>query len=286
MENCDYISFNSARTKGKRCPSCPSISRTAMTNEIRLLLSACDEIRDRMTEDADRLALILECILRQIAVNLLPRQFSPLTLRIRNYIAEHLHETITLRDVGKAAFFSPAYCSSVFRRETGMSIVDYAIDEKMKEAKKLIIEGLPLKRVAEMLGFSDYNYFSPTFKNAFPIPLCNIGIRCCKWVSFDLSLQTPTRIRRKFTGNRPRMRGMCCLPLVPLCKNRCPLSTPWLPCVKTTAARHPHPGSLVQRELSAQLTEGLSARFRFAKKAVGATLPCPGSQLLIPSVTS
>ena len=148
-------------------PELPVYIPDGMTNEIRLLLSACDEIRDRMTEDADRLALILECILRQIAVNLLPRQFSPLTLRIRNYIAEHLHETITLRDVGKAAFFSPAYCSSVFRRETGMSIVDYAIDEKMKEAKKLIIEGLPLKRVAEMLGFSDYNYFSRTFKKRF-----------------------------------------------------------------------------------------------------------------------
>ena len=167
LENCDYLSFNFRPDERETLPELPVYIPDGMTNEIRLLLSACDEIRDRMTEDADRLALILECILRQIAVNLLPRQFRPLTLRIRNYIAEHLHETITLRDVGKAAFFSPAYCSSVFRRETGMSIVDYAIDEKMKEAKKLIIEGLPLKRVAEMLGFSDYNYFSRTFKKRF-----------------------------------------------------------------------------------------------------------------------
>ena len=167
LENCDYISFNFRPEERETLPELPVYIPDGKNNGRRRRLSACDEIRDRMTEDADRLALILECILRQIAVNLLPRQFSPLTLRIRNYIAEHLHETITLRDVGKAAFFSPAYCSSVSRRETGMSIVDYAIDEKMKEAKKLIIEGLPLKRVAEMLGFSDYNYFSRTFKKRF-----------------------------------------------------------------------------------------------------------------------
>ncbi len=167
LENCDYISFNFYTSEEDELPDLPARIPDGIANEIRLLLSACDEIHNQMTDDTDRLSLILECILRQIAINLIPRQFSPLTMRIRRYIAEHLHETITLQDVGKAAFFSPAYCSSVFRRETGMSIVNYAIDEKMKEAKNLIIEGLPLKRVAEMLGFSDYNYFSRTFKKRF-----------------------------------------------------------------------------------------------------------------------
>ena len=36
---------------------------------------------------------------------------------------------------------------------------------------------------------------------------------------------------------------------------------PWLPCAKGAVSAPPHPGSLVQRELSAQLTEGLSVRF-------------------------
>ncbi len=72
LENCDYISFNFRPDERETLPELPVYIPDGMTNEIRLLLSACDEIRDRMTEDADRLALILECILRQIAVNLLP----------------------------------------------------------------------------------------------------------------------------------------------------------------------------------------------------------------------
>lgn len=46
----------------------------------------------------------------------------------------------------------------------GKSIIDYVIDEKMKEAKKLIIEGMNFTKIAETLGFDDYNYFSRTFK--------------------------------------------------------------------------------------------------------------------------
>ncbi len=167
LANCDYISFNFNKRPEDGVPDLPVRISGGLTGEIRLLLSACDEIRDRMTEDADRLSLILLCILRQLAVNLSTSRFGPLTMCIKNYVAEHLHAPITLHDIGKATFFSPAYCSSVFRRETGVSIIDYAIDEKMKEAKKLIIEGAPLRRVAEMLGFSDYNYFSRTFKKRF-----------------------------------------------------------------------------------------------------------------------
>ena len=41
------------------------------------------------------------------------------------------------------------------------------------------------------------------------------------------------------------------------------VAQPWLPCAKRTDTTSPTPGSLVQRELSAQLTEGLSARVSF-----------------------
>ena len=91
------------------------------------------------------------------------KNFSPLTLKIKKFISDNLGKEITLEDIGNETFFSPAHCASVFRRETGKSIIDYAIDEKLKAAKKLIIEGLPLK-CAETVGFDDYSYFSRLFK--------------------------------------------------------------------------------------------------------------------------
>lgn len=164
FENADYISFNFYTEENDPPFSLPVRIAGGVTNEIELLLSACDEIHAQMTDDSDRLCLILQCIIRQLSVNLSMVRFNPLTTQIKNYIASHLNEQISLEQIGKATFFSPAYCSMVFRRETGKSIIDYIIDEKVQEAKKLIIEGVPLKQVSEMLGFSDYNYFSRTFK--------------------------------------------------------------------------------------------------------------------------
>ena len=80
-----------------------------------------------------------------------------------------MHERISLDDIGKAMFFSPTYCSAVFRRETGKSIINYILDEKVNEAKKLILEGVALTQVAEQVGFNDYNYFRAHLQNARPI---------------------------------------------------------------------------------------------------------------------
>ena len=53
----------------------------------------------------------------------------------------------------------------IFKKEIGKPIINYIIDEKMKLAKKFIIEGVSLKEAAQRLGFDDYNYFSRLFKN-------------------------------------------------------------------------------------------------------------------------
>lgn len=163
-ENSDYVSFNFYKEADDPPFALPTHIVGGVTNEIRLLLSACDEIHAQMNDDSDRLTLILQCLLKQLAVNLHTPVLSPLTLQIKNYVAAHLYDRISLESVSKSVLFSPPYCAAVFRRETGKSIIDYAIDEKMKEAKKLIIEGMPLAKVSERLRFDDYNYFSRLFK--------------------------------------------------------------------------------------------------------------------------
>ena len=46
-----------------------------------------------------------------------------------------------------------------------MSIIEYVLKERIAMAKSLLMEGsLPLTKISEMVGFSDYNYFSRTFK--------------------------------------------------------------------------------------------------------------------------
>ena len=53
----------------------------------------------------------------------------------------------------------------VFKKETGRSIIDFLIEERISESKKLLAEdSIPLATISELVGFDDYNYFSRVFK--------------------------------------------------------------------------------------------------------------------------
>ena len=72
---------------------------------------------------------------------------------------------MTLKEIGEMSFFSPIYCETVFKRETGKSIIDYATEVKIDTAKNNLVDySIPLSEIAENLGFNDYNYFSRVFK--------------------------------------------------------------------------------------------------------------------------
>ena len=144
----------------------PTHIRDCITTEIKLLLSACDEIHKKniRTDEFDSLGYILSCIIKQLAVNEKMQSFSPLTLLIKDYIQNNIDKRITLESVGKETNFAPVYCSEIFKKETGESIVSYAINEKIQEAKRLLLEDVPLNEIAENLGFENYNYFSRIFK--------------------------------------------------------------------------------------------------------------------------
>ena len=72
---------------------------------------------------------------------------------------------ITLEDIGKLTFFSPIYCDTVFKKDTGRSIIDHLIERRIDEAKKLLSSpDLSLSKISELCGFADYNYFCRVFK--------------------------------------------------------------------------------------------------------------------------
>lgn len=163
--NADYVSFNFDTADDENI-DLPAHIRDGVTTEIKLLLSACDEIRKKniRTNELGSLNIILGCIINQLSANLKMQSFSPLTLTIKDYIQNNLDKRITLESIGKATNFSPVYCSEIFKKETGESIISYAINEKIQEAKRLLFEDVPLNEIAENLGFENYNYFSRIFK--------------------------------------------------------------------------------------------------------------------------
>ena len=84
---------------------------------------------------------------------------------IKKYIASHLTEKITLSEIADEVHLVPHYCCALFSKHEGMSIVDFILSRRIELAKSLIItDTLTLSKVAEHVGFTDYNYFSRIFK--------------------------------------------------------------------------------------------------------------------------
>ncbi len=164
LQNADYYSFNFCFEENDASYDLPLVINNGITKGIKHLLNACDEFYSTTKNINDPFCLIVQCILNHLQDNLRLTRLHPLTLEIMHYISTHLNEPITLSQISDATFFSSSYCSLIFRKDTNSSIIDYVLSEKMKEAKRLIEEGIPLKQIAELLSFTDYNYFSRTFK--------------------------------------------------------------------------------------------------------------------------
>ena len=162
-EVADYVSFNFQSDENW---DFPIHIREGVTNEIRLQIAVCDElIRKYYPDHEDKISPLLLCMLLSIKSHLKTRSLNPLVSKITRYVHENMSQKITLADVGQHTFFSPVYCDTVFKREMGRSIIDYLLEKRIEEAKKLLIEGVePLRRIAEAVGFHDYNYFARVFK--------------------------------------------------------------------------------------------------------------------------
>ena len=162
--NCaNYVSLN---FYADTTPDFPILLRGAVSDTVYAILLAMDGIfrYTRNTVD-ERFSLLLDCLIKQLEAQLRHEAEDPLVSRIKLYIKDNLSAPLTLKKISNAVFFSPAHCEKLFKKETGKSIINYLLDERLESAKMLIREGsLSLSDIAVETGFSDYNYFSRIFK--------------------------------------------------------------------------------------------------------------------------
>ena len=62
---------------------------------------------------------------------------------------------------------SPSYISILFKDKTGHNFKDYLLDCRMKRAKELLAAGSQAAEICENLGYSDYDYFSKSYKKYY-----------------------------------------------------------------------------------------------------------------------
>ena len=83
---------------------------------------------------------------------------------VRRYIDLHFKEPLTLEQLAAEGHMNKYYLSHAFKREYGISPINYMISKRIEESKYLLAEtDLSMSQIAQLLGFSSLSYFSHVF---------------------------------------------------------------------------------------------------------------------------
>ncbi len=122
--------------------------------------------KDDMSIDPEKTNKILSTFmylcfqLKEVAIG----SGNPHVQQIKQYINDHLCESITLTEISAHVHLVEQYICSIFKKHTGMTVFQYINSERIDVAKRLIASNeFTLIKISEMCGFSDYNYFSRIF---------------------------------------------------------------------------------------------------------------------------
>lgn len=91
-------------------------------------------------------------------------QYSLLIRQIVQYISLHIYDSITLFDIERTFYISNASLRRRFKSEVGISIGKYIQNQKLIEAKFLLLQKIPPSIVSEKLKFHDQSHFVRIFK--------------------------------------------------------------------------------------------------------------------------
>lgn len=85
--------------------------------------------------------------------------------QVKQYVENHLRESITLDDAAAMAGFAPAYFSNIFKKQTGQTFTEYLTEVRLQEAKRLLRStDFSIGEIAGMTGYPDDKYFRKLFK--------------------------------------------------------------------------------------------------------------------------
>ena len=82
----------------------------------------------------------------------------------KDYILEHFNQAFTIDDVASQVGLSAARLSSLFKQDTGTTIMKCRDEHRMSKAAQLLLHSKqPINQIADQVGFNDPLYFSRSF---------------------------------------------------------------------------------------------------------------------------
>lgn len=143
--------------------------KTSMVNIYDMYI-ASKENHDVCNHFAIGVFMVLEKIIAQhnkLGKNkmLMEQKNEALIRKITDYLDHHYTEPLSLKSISKAMHISETYLSHLYKRETGLSPIQYVIHCRIGEAQSLLMEtDLPIHEIEDRLGFGSSCHLTVMFK--------------------------------------------------------------------------------------------------------------------------
>ena len=137
-----------------------------------------DRLLSISTENIAAKDVIVDFTLKELLIRLMQTQARSLILDsyhkhtstnrfafVVEYIKSHIHEDITIDKLSNLCYMSKPNFFRCFKREFGISPVDFVIQERIKAAKKLLKDvNVTISQVCYSVGINNLSYFFKLFK--------------------------------------------------------------------------------------------------------------------------
>jgi len=89
---------------------------------------------------------------------------------VTQYIYQNIEKDLKRSEIAKAVYLSPSHLSRLFRMKMNVTLKEFIITEKMKLAHTLLVStSLPISVVASKVGYTNFSYFSQTYKRIWEV---------------------------------------------------------------------------------------------------------------------
>ena len=93
-----------------------------------------------------------------------------LVCNIIDYINRNLYEEIKIEDIARTMYFNRTYIMKKFKKEIGVSIINYINIVKIYNSLKYLKYNKSILEVALTNGFNSQEYYSEIFKSILGVP--------------------------------------------------------------------------------------------------------------------
>jgi AraC-like DNA-binding protein len=141
------------------------IMNASFTGGLKLLFlqSKCIELltlQSQMYEDADRASSSIICK---------PGDTDSIHFA-KDYLLQHAAQPPSLTELAKIAGINEFKLKQGFRALYNNTVFGYLTDFKLNQARELLVSNLPIKEVADRLGYSSVQHFNSAFRKKFGLP--------------------------------------------------------------------------------------------------------------------